>query len=110
MRIKKLLCMLLTLTLLFSGNVYADEGIGESGTTTTNPGDVELRYTNISSITSDLAILSSGTAICTGRHVMKKNLKSELVLHFSAGQHLKMIVFQLTKSGQRVVVEHVAFY
>lgn len=55
MRIKKLLCMLLTLTLLFSGNVYADEGIGESGTTTTNPGDVELRYTNISSITSDLA-------------------------------------------------------
>lgn len=28
MRIKKLLCMLLTLTLLFSGNVYADEGIG----------------------------------------------------------------------------------
>lgn len=74
MRIKKLLCMLLTLTLLFSGNVYADEGIGESGTTTTNPGDVELRYTNISSITSDLAILSSGTAICTGRHVMKKNL------------------------------------
>ena len=80
MRIKKLLCMLLTLTLLFSGNVYADEGIGESGTATTNPGDVELQYTNISSIASDLAILSSGTAICTGRHVMKKNLKSELVL------------------------------
>lgn len=80
MRIKKLLCMLLTLTLLFSGNVYADEGIGESGTATTNPGDVELKYTNISSIASDLAILSSGTAICTGRHVMKKKLKSELVL------------------------------
>ena len=41
---------------------------------------MELQYTNISSIASDLAILSSGTAICTGRHVMKKNLKSELVL------------------------------
>lgn len=81
MRIKKLVCMLLTLTLLFSGNVYADEIIGETGTTTiTKPGDVELQYTNISSIVSDLAIISNGTAICTGRHVMKENLKSELVL------------------------------
>ncbi len=98
MRIKKLLCMLLTLTLLFSGNVYADESIGESGTTTiTKPGDVELQYTNFSSIMSDLAIISNGTAICTGSHIMKKNLKSELVLTLQRRSTKKDDIFSTYK-------------
>jgi hypothetical protein len=64
--------MLLTLTLLFSCNVYGeDEQL---------PNDMVEKYTNMSTITSALSISTSGTAICTGSYVMTKSLDSELIL------------------------------
>lgn len=86
MKVRKIICMLLALTLLFSCNVYGDEQettIGEAyqeDTLENIPGDIQPMYTNINMISSELAITTSGTAICTGLYVMVKNLKSEIVL------------------------------
>lgn len=71
MKVRKLICMLLTLTLLFSSNVYAGEQETVSGP--------QLRYTNFSLISSGLSI-SNGTAICDGSYSMVKSYSSEMIM------------------------------
>lgn len=76
MKMNKIICMLLTLTLLFSSNVYANDRADEDVYIS---GDVELMYKNINSITSNLSI-SGGEASCSGAYSMLKNVRSEIVM------------------------------
>lgn len=86
MKVRKIICMLLALTLLFSCNVYGDEPettIGEAyqeEIIENIPGDIQPMYTNINTILSDLVITTSGTATCIGTYTLLKSLKSEIVL------------------------------
>ena len=75
MKVRKIICLLLTLTLLFSWNVY-----GSDETVDDTVEEIQPRYTNINSITSGLSIYTSGVAICTGSYLMINDLKSEIIM------------------------------
>ena len=77
---KKVICVVLSIVLLCSNVVYADEIIDETGTIE-NVGDVEVSplYTNMSAIHSALQIVD-GMATCTGTYTMKTSKTSEIEL------------------------------
>ncbi len=77
---KKVICVVLSMVLLCSNVVYADEIIDETGTIE-NVGDVEVSplYTNMSAIHSALQIVD-GMATCTGTYTMKTSKTSEIEL------------------------------
>lgn len=77
---KKIICVILSVVLLCSNVVYADEIIDETGTVESiGGGDVSLLYTNMSLIHSALKIVD-GVATCSGDYTMKTNKTSEIEL------------------------------
>ena len=77
---KKLLCIVLSIVLLCSNVVCADETVEVSGTVE-SIGDVEVSplYKNIGEITSALKIVD-GVATCTGSYTMSVSKTSEIEL------------------------------
>ena len=98
--LKKLLTILLMITILVISPydlVKADEG------NASRDDEVQLRYTNLSSISAGLSISNAGTAVCTGTVTMKKNLDSRLYVHLykssSSGAYTRIKTWAQSFSG-----------
>ena len=77
---KRLVCIILSVVLLCSNVVCAEEIIDETGTVEPiDGGTVSLLYTNMTDIISML-VISNGLAGCTGSYRMKANKTSEIEL------------------------------
>ncbi len=77
---KKIICIILSMVLLCSNVVYAEEIIDETVTVTPiGGGDVSPLYKNITAIHSALQIVD-GVATCTGDYTMSASKTSEIEL------------------------------